>query len=1001
MQAAVACLHQCSTSLRLVRNPSDLPDNSSPRVPRITIRKPGRGRIAIIVVFAVLLLLVLSAKSLSTFYVNVLWHQSLGRSDVYWGIVRAKAFLIAAFALVFAIVLWLNLLIADRLAPLSIPDSQEQRALTQLRAVFRKRRILTRTIIAVVLGIIVALPASAQWQNWMMFRNHMSFGTKDPLFKYDVGFYVFRLPFAEFVVTWAFGALVLVAIVTAVSHYVNGSIRIQDPEQRVTPQAKVHVSVLLAGLALIRAANYWLQRFDLTRSSRGVVQGATYTDAKAQLPALNLMILVSIAVALLFMWNVRQRGWRLPVLAVGLWAVVATVAGTVYPAIIQRFVVQPNVSSRELPYIERNLTATKAALGLDNVTKSEFTVGKITTADVTANVSALRDIRQLEPTQMRDRFALDQGLTSFYAIRDLDVDRYSLDGRVQQVMLATRELNSAGIPNGTWVSRHLLYTHGCGVVAAPASAVTNDGRPVYVDLGVKRPELYFGTGPLTYAITNTGKDEQSCPGTKAAAYKGEQGIALNSTIRRLAMAINFGEYNLFGSRLIENDSKILLVRDVRERVSKLAPFLTFDADPYPVVHDGKVDWVIDAFTSTSRYPYAQRANTDQLAPGGGLSHSFNYARNSVKAVVDAYTGKVSFYVIDTKDPIINAWREAFPKLFTDATKAPAGLRAHFRYPEDLFRVQTNMYAKYHFDDPTLFFNRDGAWSVAQAPPLEPEQSTTLAGGLAGTASGTGDAVEVLDANVERFEPYYTLFHDPSDAKKAPSFSMLRPFVPFSADDARKELRSMMVVSSDPATYGQLKLYQFDEPLPPGPATVAAQFDSDPTISQTITPLDLRGSRVVFGDLQIVPVGKGLVYVRPLYVRPDDTAARQVFVRKILASYDEKSVIADSVTGAISKLFNGFNTDLGDRVDDGKAGSSTGTDTGTGSGSSSGSGGSTTPTTAPATSGQTPTELLQQADALFAEADAALGQSPPDFATYQSKQAAARELIRQALAAMGD
>ncbi|MEY2627356.1 MAG: hypothetical protein RJB08_1115, partial [Actinomycetota bacterium] len=731
MQAAVACLHQCSTSLRLVRNPSDLPDNSSPRVPRITIRKPGRGRIAIIVVFAVLLLLVLSAKSLSTFYVNVLWHQSLGRSDVYWGIVRAKAFLIAAFALVFAIVLWLNLSIADRLAPLSIPDSQEQRALTQLRAVFRKRRILTRTIIAVVLGIIVALPASAQWQNWMMFRNHMSFGTKDPLFKYDVGFYVFRLPFAEFVVTWAFGALVLVAIVTAVSHYVNGSIRIQDPEQRVTPQAKVHVSVLLAGLALIRAANYWLQRFDLTRSSRGVVQGATYTDAKAQLPALNLMILVSIAVALLFMWNVRQRGWRLPVLAVGLWAVVATVAGTVYPAIIQRFVVQPNVSSRELPYIERNLTATKAALGLDNVTKSEFTVGKITTADVTANVSALRDIRQLEPTQMRDRFALDQGLTSFYAIRDLDVDRYSLDGRVQQVMLATRELNSAGIPNGTWVSRHLLYTHGCGVVAAPASAVTNDGRPVYVDLGVKRPELYFGTGPLTYAITNTGKDEQSCPGTKAAAYKGEQGIALNSTIRRLAMAINFGEYNLFGSRLIENDSKILLVRDVRERVSKLAPFLTFDADPYPVVHDGKVDWVIDAFTSTSRYPYAQRANTDQLAPGGGLSHSFNYARNSVKAVVDAYTGKVSFYVIDTKDPIINAWREAFPKLFTDATKAPAGLRAHFRYPEDLFRVQTNMYAKYHFDDPTLFFNRDGAWSVAQAPPLEPEQSTTLAGGLAG------------------------------------------------------------------------------------------------------------------------------------------------------------------------------------------------------------------------------------------------------------------------------
>ena len=349
----------------------------------------------------------------------------------------------------------------------------------------------------------------------------------------------------------------------------------------------------------------------------------------------------------------------------------------------------------------------------------------------------------------------------------------------------------------------------------------------------------------------------------------------------------------------------------------------------------------------------------------------------------------------------SVWRDAFPKLFTDGDKAPDSLRKHFRYPEDLFRVQTNVYAKYHFDDPNLFFNRDGAWSVAQAPPLEPEQSTTLAGGLAGTASGTGDAVDVQEANVERFEPYYTLFHDPDKVDKTPTFSMLRPFVPFSADDARKELRSMMVVSSDPASYGKLKLYEFNEPLPPGPATVAAQFDSDPIISQTITPLDLRGSRVVFGDLQIVPVGKGLVYVRPLFVRPDDTAARQVFVRKILASYEEKSVISDSVTGAIGKLFPGFDTNLGDRVDDGKAtsGQTDTATTGTGGTNNGGSAG-TTDTSVPDTTEQTPAELLQRADALFAEADAALAQSPPDFATYQEKQAQARELVRLALSAIG-
>jgi uncharacterized membrane protein (UPF0182 family) len=373
----------------------------------------------------------------------------------------------------------------------------------------------------------------------------------------------------------------------------------------------------------------------------------------------------------------------------------------------------------------------------------------------------------------------------------------------------------------------------------------------------------------------------------------------------------------------------------------------------------------------------------------------------VKAVVDAYTGNVTFYIVDATDPIARAWSKAFPKLFTDVKKAPDTLTSHFRYPEDLFRVQTNTYAKYHFDDPTLFFNRDGAWSVAQAPPLEPEQAAAILGGSA-LATGTGDAVAVQDANVARFEPYYTIFHAPNSKSDVGVFSMLRPFVPFSSDDSRKELRSMMVVSSEPATYGQMTLYEFTDPLPPGPATVAAQFDSEPAISQIITPLDQRGSRVVFGDLQIIPVAKGLVYVRPLFVRPDDAAAKQVFVRKILASYDSRSVISDSVSGAIAKLFPGFSLDLGDRV--GGANATTtpdntnttlpGTTPTTVPGSS-----ETTPTTVVAGIPQSPSELLAAADALFSEADAALALTPPDFATYQAKQAAARELVRQALAAV--
>ena len=1004
MLAAVACSLQCSSSVHEVSNTSDNSSSSPfgiPRLPRIKIGKPNRGRIVIAVIIGALIVLFLSAKSLSSFYVNVLWHQAIGRTDVLWGILGAKGLLIGIFSLVFAILLLVNMAVADRLAPDNVPDSDEQRTLIPLRAALKKRRKLVRALLAIVLGGLIGLPAAAQWEQWLLFRNNQKFGVVDPLFNKDIGFYVFQLPFFEFLVAWAFGALVLISIVIAFLHYINGSIRLQGTDERVTAQAKVHMSVLLACLALVRAANYWLSRFDLTRSTRGVVNGATYTDVKAQLPALNLMILVSVAVAALLLWNVRQRGWRLPVLAVGLWAIVAVAAGSVYPAIIQRFVVQPNVSTRELPYIERNLNATKSALGLTKVATENLDISAIAAKEVSADVAPLRDVRQLDPGEMRDRFALDQGLTSFYAIRDLDVDRYKVGDRVQQVMLATRELNSAGIPNKTWVSRHLLYTHGCGIVAAPASAVTTDGRPSYIDIGVKQPQLYFGDTTLDYAITNTSKEEQPCPSLKATPYSGTTGISMGSTLRRVAMAVNFGEYNLFGSNLINDKSQILLVRDVRARVQKLAPFLTYDADPYPVVQNGKVSWVIDAFTSTSRYPYAQPANTDQLTPGGGLNHSFNYARNSVKAVVDAYTGNVTFYVVDATDPIARAWSKAFPKLFTDVKKAPATLTSHFRYPEDLFRVQTNTYAKYHFDDPTLFFNRDGAWSVAQAPPLEPEQAAAIVGGSA-LATGTGDAVSVHDANVARFEPYYTIFHAPNSKSDVGVFSMLRPFVPFSSDDSRKELRSMMVVSSEPATYGQMTLYEFTDPLPPGPATVAAQFDSEPAISQIITPLDQRGSRVVFGDLQIIPVAKSLVYVRPLYVRPDDAAAKQVFVRKILASYDSRSVISDSVTGAIAKLFPGFSLDLGDRV--GGANTSTTPDT------TNTTLPGTTPTTVPGSTGTTPTtvvggipqspsELLASADALFSEADAALALTPPDFATYQAKQSAARELVRRALAAV--
>ena len=954
----------------------------------------SKGRIILLVIAALLVLLVLSARTLAGFYVELLWFDSVDRGDTFWAVLKSKVFLGAVFTIGFAIVAFISLTLAERLAPADLPEGPEREVVERYRMFVGKRTRVLRLLISVIFGLIVGVPAVAQWQDWLLFRHSKSFGVSDPQFGVDAGFYVFRLPFLTFVVDWAFAALVLVILMTAAMHFLNGAVRVQMPGQRITKGGRVHMSILFSLLAVIKAADYWLQRFELTVSSRGVVQGATYTDVNAQLPALNLLILISLLVAVLFIAGIRWGGWRLPLLSMALWAVVAVVAGAVYPAVIQRFVVQPNVTTRERDYIARNVEATQRAMGLDNVEVVNLTADEATAADVKASVLPLSDTRLLDVAEMKDRFALDQGQFAFYSINDLDVDRYEVDGRLQQTMVAARELNPEGIPNKTWVSRHLIYTHGCGVVAASASRVTSDGRPIYEDGIDARPQLYVGTQQPGYAIVNTKQVEQACPDTEAEPYAGVAGVKLNSTVRRLAYALTLGEFNLFGSSLISNESRLIDVRDVRDRVSKVAPFLHLDADPYPVVSDGKVLWVIDAFTTTSRYPYAQQANTDNLSAASGLNHSFNYVRNSVKAVVDAYDGTINLYVVDSTDPIVLAWSSAFPGLFTAADQIPDSLRMHFRYPEDLFRVQTNLYGRYQFSDVDQFFNRDAAWSVAQAAPREPELSagagdaTTIVDEVA--QANTGD---VADANVARFEPYYTMFHG-GDGLGTPTFSMLRPFVPFSADNARKELRALMVVSSDPKSYGKIQVFELPEPLPEGPATVAAEFGSDPVIAQQITLLDQRGSRVIFGDLQVVPVQRGLMYVRPLFVRPDDPSAKQIFVRKFLVSYDNRVVMTDNLTEAVARLFPGFTTDLGERINDG---SSAPTDP-----TPDASGGTATTTTVPSedTSSLTATELLIRAEELFDEANLALAETPPNFALYQSKLVQARELLRQAITQVG-
>jgi hypothetical protein len=952
-----------------MRSPSDLP-----RPERGARRLGDRGRVVIISIAVVVVVLLVSARFLSGFYVDYLWHISVGRGDVFWGVLGSKALLFGLFGAVFIAVAVLNLIIADRLAPATFSANMHP-VVERFHEVFGRRLRLVRFAAAVFFGLLFALPATSYWQDWLLFRNSKSFGITDAQFGNDIGFYVFRLPFITFALDWFYAALVFVTLLVLLTHILNGGVVLQPPRPKVRRATKAHLAVLLALLAVVKAADYWVTRYELTTEQRGFVQGATYSVVNAQLPAVVLLALIALLVAGLFLFSLKTDSWRLPLAASGLWVVVALLGGVVYPAVVQALVVNPNQQEREAPFIERNVLATRQAFGIDNVSEQTISFGTLSAAEITADASPLRDVRLLNPGRLVDRFRIDQGQRSGLTIRDLDVDRYVVDGREQQVLMAARELDQGNIATKSWQGTHLIFTHGCGLVQASASRVETSGRPDYVSVPLDRPELYFSESLSGYAVVNTTVSEDVCPDqTNAGEYQGDGGVKLSSFVRRVAFALHFLDYNLLGSSAITDASQLLTIRDVRERVSTVAPFLSLEGDPYPVAVDGRVKWLVDAYTTSNRYPYAQNADLSQLTATSGLGFPFNYIRNSVKATVDAYDGSVALYISDPSDPIVQAWASAFPDLFTPMDAMPGDLRSHLRYPEDLFRVQTAHYSKYRLA-PSAFYGRDGAWSVAQGPSIQPrliESGTApLATGTDTGAVSTAADAFASEAGTARFVPYYSMFRAPRQTEA--SFQLLRPFVPFSTNDNRTELQAFMVASSEPETYGQLSAYLVQGKVD-GPATVAATIESDPAISQQITLLDQRGSSVFYGDLQLVPLGDGLLYVRPLYVESD--TSKQLSYRFVLVSYQGKAAFGTSLQQALGKLFPGFATDLGDVV-----------------------GGTTEPTdptdpvqpTDPSTS-QDPAELLAQADELFAQADAAL----PDFAKYAELNAQARALVKQAL-----
>jgi hypothetical protein len=963
------------------------------RSSEVSIDRPRRrvtGRGILIALGALFLFVLIFGRAIARFYVDYLWHEALGREDVFWGALSAKLALFGVFFLVFLVIAGVNLWLADRMAPTSFPANVHP-YVERFHDVFGHRLRLVRYGLAALFALLMALPAVALWQDWLLFRNAREFGIADAQFGADVGFYVFQLPFLSFVLNWLFAALVVVLLLTAFAHVLNGGLVFVSPVPVVRQATKAHLAVLLAVLAVVKAGDYWLDRYAITNSERGIVQGATYSVINAQLPAIMLLILIALLTAGLYVSVVKTGSFRLPLIASALWLVVAIVAGLIYPALVQALVVNPNQEAREEPYIARNVTATRQALGLTEVEVRTVVFDDLTADEVADDIGPLENVRLLNPSEMGTRFLVDRGEVAGLTIADLDVDRYVLDEETpEQVLIAARELQLSGVTNTSWQGLHLINTRGCGLVMAPSGRVLENQRPDYRTVELERPELYFSPTLTGYAIANSESREREC--SEPHQYEGTNGVATSSVLRRAAFALAFLDYNVLGSGAINPDSQMLWVRGVNDRLEKLAPFLSYDADPYPVAVDGRAVWVTDAYTTTTRYPYAQRIGDVQRSPNSGLSDGDNYVRNSAKAVVDAYTGEVTFYVVDEDDPILQAWRGAFPDLFTPVSEMPEELREHLRYPEDLFRIQTDVYSKYRID-PALFFQRDGnAWSVAQAPGLTPSQATIDV--AAPPADGVPTAAEstfATESNASRFIPYYTMFDtaapgEPEDER----FVILRPFVPFSTNDERTQLQAYMVASSDPDDYGRMITYIVEEndgQLPDGPLRVAGNAESTEAISRRISLDNVGGggTEVRFGDMQLVPVGDGLLYVRPYYVsvpqNSGDVGAVTEF-RAVIVSYNDRSVLEPTLTEALARLFPGFEGDLGEQISEPSEPTE---------------GGSTDPgTTVPAEpdAERDPADILADADRAFDEAEAALQDG--DLGLYQERIDEARALLADAL-----
>jgi uncharacterized membrane protein (UPF0182 family) len=806
-------------------------------------------------------------------YTDWLWFQEVGFTSVFTTRLQLSGWLFIGLGAAVFVFLFVNLSIAARTAPPDVLWELEDQLGLPGRAILEPlvRRLLLPVI--AVISFFAGARATGAWTTVLEYVNRTAFGQADPLFGRDLSFYFFVLPFWRLLYGWATALVAGTLILVAAVYVLQRSLVLTARGPRLAAGARTHLLGLAAGLLLLRAAGFWLDRFDLLYSPRGVVFGASYSDVHASLPVLQWLIVLAVLCAAACVFQMFRPGWRF--LVAGLVVlVVLWVAGLgIAPALLQSYRVKPNELVYERPFIENNIRMTRQAYALDRVVEKDFAAeDNLNAAALERNNLTIKNIRLWDHRPLLTTYGKLQEIRTYYKFRDVDVGRYTVGGEYRQVTLSARELSYRDLPSRGWINEHLTYTHGYGLVVGPVNRISPEGLPEFFTKDIPpavtggmpkitRPEIYYGELGNEYVFVRTRSQELDYPSGDQnvyTRYEGRGGIPVNSLIRKAAFAARFGALNVLLSNDLTPESRVMIYRDVGARVQEAAPFLKFDRDPYLVIGaDGRLVWMIDGYTTSDRYPYA--------TPVRG----FNYIRNSVKATVDTFHGTVTYYVADAEDPVIRTYAKAFPGLLRPLAEMPKDLQAHIRYPEDLFTVQARMYATYHMQDPQVFYNKEDLWVVPRLP---------------------------QEGRDREMEPYFTIMRLPGEPKE--EFVLLSGFNP----SGRDNMIALMVARMDPPQYGGLIAYQFPkQKLVFGPRNIQARINQDPVISQQIALWNQQGSRVITGTLLAIPIEQSLIYVQPLYLAAAEQGALPE-LRRVVVAYGNNIAMEPTLEAALGRVF---------------------------------------------------------------------------------------------------